>query len=135
MFDMKKDKVGRIITNNVRLEPHEYETVIFLANLGKTIELIPPSNTPHNSRADFAMDNLVWESKSPTGNSTRMTIDRILHKAVKQSENIVIDLRRTKIPDTQSIRYIKERFIRSRRIRRLLVVTRAEELLDFRKRS
>ena len=129
----KPHRKGKIIPNGVKLEPHEYETILFFTELGKDVELIPPSLTPGVHNADFFMDKLIWEAKCPTGNSTRMTIDRILHKAARQSENIVIDLRRTKLVDEQSIKQIEKRFELSRRIRRLLVITKQEELIDLRK--
>jgi len=126
-------KNGKIIPNGVSLEKHEMNTIIFFTNRSKNIELIPPSNTPHTRRPDFIMDNLEWEMKSPTGNSTRMTIDRILHKAAQQSKNIVIDLRRTKLSDQHSLLCIEKNFKLSRRIRRILVITKQEELIDLRK--
>lgn len=126
-------KTGKIIPNGVKLEAHGYNTVLFFTTLGKDVELISPSRTPNTRNADFLMDGLTWESKCPTGNSTRMTIDRILHKAAKQSENIVIDLRRTKLSDKQSLLCIEKRFKLSRRIRRILVITKQEKLIDFKK--
>ena len=122
---------GKLTRNGVKLQPHEEATVEFLLNLGKNIELIPPSNTPHNKNGDIFMDSLIWEVKSPVGDSTRMTIDRILHKAARQSENIIIDLRRTKLLDQQALSYIEKRFNLSRRIRRILVITKQERLIDF----
>lgn len=126
-------KIGKIVPHGVSLEKHENDTVVFFTNLGKTVELIPPSNTPCNRRPDFVMDGLEWEMKSPTGSSSRMTVERILHKAAKQSENIVIDLRRVRLSDEQSLRCLEKQFKLSRRIRRLLVITKQEEVVDFRK--
>lgn len=126
-------KTGKIIPNGVRLEMHEYNTVLFFTTLGKNVELIPPSSTPNARNADFFMDGLVWEAKSPTGNSSRMTIERVLHKAARQSENVVIDLRRTKLPDRQSLACLEKQFGLSRRIRRLIVITKQEKMVDFRK--
>lgn len=126
-------KTGKIMPNGARLEAHEYATVLFFTELGKDVELIPPSNTPNTRNADFFMDGVVWESKCPTGNSTRMTIDRILHKAARQSENIVIDLRRTRLSDGESVACIEKRFRLSRRIRRILVITKQGRIVDFRK--
>lgn len=126
-------KTGKIIPNGVKLEAHEYNTVLFFTTLGKDVELISPSCTPNVRNADFFMDGLVWESKCPAGDNTRMTIDRILHKAARQSENIVIDLRRTRLPDQQSLLCIEKRLKLSRRIRRILVITKQERLVDFRK--
>ena len=126
-------KTGKIIPNGVRLEAHEYATVLFFTMLGKDVELIPPSFTPNTHNADFYMDGLIWEAKSPVGNSSRMTIERILHKAAKQSENIVIDLRRTRLSDVQSVACLEKQFKLSLSIKRLLIITKQEKLIDLRK--
>lgn len=126
-------KTGKIIPHGVKLEAHEYNTILFFTTLGKTVELIPPSSTPNVHNADFFMDGLVWESKSPTGDSSRMTIERILHKAARQSENVIIDLRRTRLSDEHSLACLEKQFKKSRRVKRLLVITKQQVLIDFKK--
>ena len=84
---------GKLITNGVKLQPHEEITVEFLIRLGKDIELIPPSNTPHNKRGDLLMDGLIWETKSPV-HSNRRAVERVFYAATLQAENLIFDLRR-----------------------------------------
>ena len=125
-------KIGRITPNGVSLEKHENETVVYFTNLGYDIELIPPSNTPKAKTPDFMMDGKAWEMKSPQGKS-RVTVEHAFKRAAKQSENIIIDLRRTKIPTNQVKASLEKLFKASRRIRNLKVITREQELLDFKK--
>ena len=125
-------KIGRITPNGVSLEKHENETVVYFTNLGYDIELIPPSNTPKAKKPDFMMDGKAWEMKSPQGKS-RVTVEHAFKRAAKQSENIIIDLRRTKIPTNQVKASLEKLFKASRRIRNLKVITREQELLDFKK--
>ena len=94
-------KIGKIIPNGVSLEKHESDTAVFFTNLGFNVELIPPSNTPKSKSPDFIMNGKAWEMKSPQGKS-RVTVEHAFKRAAKQSENIIIDLRRTKIPSNQS---------------------------------
>ena len=125
-------KIGKITPNGVSLEKHENETVVYFTNLGYNIELIPPSNTPKAKTPDFMMDGKAWEMKSPQGKS-RVTVEHAFKRAAKQSENIIIDLRRTKIPTDQVKTSLEKLFKVSRRIRNLKVITREQELLDFKK--
>ena len=124
-------KRGNIVKNNVRLEDHEQATVEFLLRLGHNIELIPPSSTPGAKTPDFLMDGVAWEAKSPTGKSIRMTIDRILHRAARQSQNIVLDLRRMKNMDEEILPHVEQRFYMSRRIRKSKVITTSKRVLDY----
>ncbi len=125
-------KIGKITPNGVSLEKHENDTVVFFTNLGYNIELIPPSNTPKAKTPDFMMDGKAWEMKSPQGKS-RVTVEHAFKRAAKQSENIIIDLRRTKIPTDQAKTALEKLFGSSRRVRNLKVITREQQLLDFKK--
>ena len=102
-------RTGKIIPNGVRLETHEYDTILFFTNLGKNIELIPPSNTPGNRRADFLMN-------------------------LKQSCNVVIDLRLTKSSQELSLAtHLSNCFSSSKKAKRMLIITKQEKLLDYKK--
>ena len=125
-------KIGKITPNGVSLEKHENDTVVFFTNLGYNIELLPPSNTPKAKTPDFMMDGKAWEMKSPQGKS-RVTVEHAFKRAAKQSENIIIDLRRTKIPTDQAKTALEKLFGSSRRVRNLKVITREQQLLDFKK--
>lgn len=100
----------------------------------KVISLIVPSYTPHNRNPDFMMDGVLWEMKSPQGKNLR-TVEHAFKNAAKQSENIVIDLRRTKLATSSAVKLLEKRFNLSRHVKRLLVITREENVVDFRKKS
>ena len=125
-------KIGKITPNGVSLEKHENDTVVFFTNLGLNIELIPPSNTPKAKTPDFMMCGKAWEMKSPQGKS-RVTIEHAFKRAAKQSENIVIDLRRTKISTNESRSSLDKLFKASRRVKNLKIITREQDLLDLKK--
>ncbi len=120
--------VGKIMPNGVLLEKHEYETVLFFTDLGCNVELIPKSNnTP-----DIRMNGLLWEMKAPKGEG-RFLIPNTIQRAVKQSKNIVIDLRRTKRHQSKCLREIEHEFHKSTSVRRILVITKSKKLIEFRK--
>lgn len=123
-------KKGKIIPNGVSLERHENDTAVFFTNLGHDVELIPPVLTPNSKSPDFMMDGLAWEMKSPLG-SSKNTIERLFRKAAKQSENIIMDLRRTKFEDAKSLEICEKLFHASKRIKRMKVITRSCKLKDY----
>ena len=130
---MEKNVKGKLITNDVTLQPHELATVEFLVGrYGKMISLIVPSYTPHNRNPDFMMDGVLWEMKSPQGRESR-TLERAFKNAAKQSKNIVIDLRRMTLDTRSALRLLGKRFNLSRHVKRLRIITKEEKVVDFRK--
>lgn len=125
-------KKGKIIPNGVSLEKHEYDTIVFLTTLGYDVELIPPSNSPKSKTPDFTMAGVPWEAKSPHGKS-KTSLEHIVKKAAKQSENIIIDLAHSKMSESIAIKELKKYFLQISTCRRLKIITKARQVLDFKK--
>ncbi len=123
-------KKGKITPNGVSLEKHEYDTILFLTNLGHDIELIPRSTTCGVQTPDIIMNGIGWEIKSPKGKG-KWLIKNTIQNASHQSENIIIDLRRIKINQTKCLSAIERQFKFSKRIKKILVITKDRKLLDF----
>ena len=81
-------------------------------------------------RPDIIMDGIEWEIKSPTGNGRR-TIMRNMKKAAKQSHNIILDLRRTSIPERICVSEKEKRYNERPNIRRVLIIKKNGKLLSF----
>ena len=133
MKNQKLGKIGKIIPNGVSLEKHEYNTILFFTTLGYNIELIPKSNINGIHTPDIKMSGIKWEIKSPKGEGKSL-MKNTIQKALKQSNNIIIDLRRTKRHQTKCLRELERQFNKSNKIKRMKVITKNEELLDFNKR-
>lgn len=129
---MRPKRKGKITPNGVVLETHENATVVYFTELGFDIDLIVPSRTPGQKSADFMMSGMAWEMKCPMGRSLT-TIDHMLQKAVKQSENVVVDLRNSKIDEKKALSVIDKRYKQMRNCRRLRIITKSGELLEFNK--
>ncbi len=123
---------GIITPNGVSLEKHEYETVLFFTNLGYDIELIPKSNKQGERTPDLHMDNNLWEMKAPKGEG-KYLISNTIQRAVKQSPNIILDLRKTKRHQAKCLAKIQKEFKKSRSIKRLKIITKSRKLLEFNK--
>ncbi|MBR3323711.1 hypothetical protein IKG16_02390 [Candidatus Saccharibacteria bacterium] len=127
-------KRGIIIPNGVSLQKHENDTVIFLTELGHDIELIRKSNIKDIHTPDFWIDGkLKWEAKSPTG-SGKYIFQNTIQQAVLQSENIVIDIRRMKLPQDKCIREFVKEFTLSKGAKRLKIIAKKRKsTLDYEK--
>ena len=55
------------------------------------------ANTP-----DIKMDGLKWELKAPLGGGNQLT-ENTIQKVLKQSQNVIIDLRHTKLHQTKCL--------------------------------
>ena len=122
---------NNLIDNNVKLRPAEKTAALFLASNGFRIEVIIPSNTPHNKNPDFLINGKIWELKCPTKNR-RETLERCFKKAAKQSENLILDLRNIKGVDKVTLSIITNRFHYSKSIKRLIIILHGK-LLHYKK--
>ena len=75
--------------------------------------------------------NIRWELKSPLGGS-KYTVQNNLRATDGQSENVILDLTRSKLTDTQGISRAKE-FIKNERsrIKRLKILTKQQKIVDI----
>lgn len=132
MLEMKKMmKRGRLIKNDVRLEPQEERTVEFFLERGENIELLVPSYTVGRMNADLLMRGRIWEVKGPVSVNLN-TLEVTFKKAVKQSKYLIFDLRRLR-RDYDVMRRLQRRFSESKRVKEMLIITKAGELLELRK--
>ena len=123
-------KKGKIIPNGVVLKEHENATVVFLTEIGYDVELIPKSNVEGVHTPDVKIGRIKWEMKSPKGEG-KYLIANTIQRAVKQSNNIIIDLRRTKRHQAKCLHEIKKEFVKSNSIKRLKVIMKNNKIVDF----
>lgn len=125
-------KKGKITPNGVVLKIHENATAVFLTEQGFDVELIPASNIEGVHTPDIKMDGLKWEMKAPLGEGNQL-IENTIQRALKQSQNIIIDLRHTKRHQTKCLRELEKQFLSKKGIKRLKVITKSGKTLDFEK--
>ena len=125
-------KQGKITPNGVSLQKHESDTIVFFTEHGFDIELIPESHIPGQHSADLIMTGMIWETKAPR-KSNYSTIEHAFRNALRQSKNVIFDLRRIKCTDQRALVGLKKLFILSKRVKRLKVITKQGELLEFQK--
>lgn len=114
-------------------EPHEIQTALFLRKLGKEVKFLAPANQPGIKTPDILMGDLKWEIKSPVSNGSR-AIEHAFRVAIKQSENILFDLRRSKGHDKTNLSKLKYTYklVRGKKVKNLLVITKENsKLIDI----
>jgi Contact-dependent growth inhibition CdiA C-terminal domain len=136
IYGMINKRVGLIvIPPGVFVNVHEKLVVDFLATkFGYDVAFLVPDRRKGAKTPDIKMNDIFWEIKSPTGKSSR-TIENNLRSALLQSPNIILDLRRIdgRIPTKKLLDEIEHRFNDARAIKRIIVITRQETAVDFKR--
>jgi hypothetical protein len=128
-----KQKQGKIIIPpGVFPERHEMETANVFIKTGKNVEFIKPNRTKGAKTSDVIIDNEEWEIKSPKSNG-KYTIDHAFRAAIRQSPNIIFDLRRSKMPEDKCLSKLKNEFDKERTAKQLIVVTKSQKTIAFSK--
>jgi len=129
---MRKNKIGKIDISELNTPPekHEYETAKYFANRGFDVKFIKPSNIKGTNTPDFIMAGKMWETKSPTGSGER-TYEDNLKKAIKQSRNVIFDLRRLKETDEQRCLKVLNKYRKLDGLKKLLIIKRDGRLLTM----
>jgi Contact-dependent growth inhibition CdiA C-terminal domain len=125
-------KKGKITPNGVVLHTHENATAVFLTEQGFDVELIPPVQRKGARTPDIKMLGLDWEMKSPRSNG-KYTIEHSFRSALKQSPNIIFDIRGSKMPQQKCITEIDRRFRDFKKVDRVMIITKQHKLLDLNK--
>ena len=112
-----------------QLRFHEVNAILLLLDYFNTdITCINPGagKTP-----DLRIKGIEWELKSPQGDGVK-TIENILKKAAKQSENIILDFSRIKMNGIQALSRTRY-YLRNNkhRIKKLIVITKSHKIIDF----
>lgn len=128
----KQKVIGTIDLNGTKPLVHEYAAYLVLAQAGKNIRVLPVQSRYKVSSPDFIMDGLVWELKCPQGKGKYLIRDT-LRQALRQSENVVVDLRRAKLSQEKCLNQLRKYFQLEKRLKRLLVITKEKEVIDISK--
>ena len=123
---------GNLRQNGVHLMEHEWKTVKYFLDRGEDIELLPKSEIKDYHQGDFVMGGVAWEAKAPVGKG-KHTVQNKIQEAVRQSGNVIIDLRRSKMGEDRAVKAYEREFKNNKGLRRMKIIKKDGELLDFRK--
>ncbi len=126
------NKEGHISKNGVSLEPHEDRTITFLANLGLDIECLKKNHTPKTHSADIVILGTIWEMKAPES-INKATLKKRMHKASKQAEKVIFDLRNIKANYELAEKTVLELFYGNHALRRMILIKNTGVAIDIKK--
>lgn len=96
----------------------------------ESVKFLKPNRAKSARTPDILIDGVPWEIKSPKSNGSR-TMEHAVRSASKQAGNIIIDLRQSQLNTNRAISQIKFHSLKRTNIKRLIVVTKGETLLDI----
>jgi hypothetical protein len=113
-------------------EPHEIEVARILSeHYNCAVNFLKPIDCYKVKTADIVMMGNIWEIKSPTGNSRKNTIKGQFSKAKGKKHHLIIDGRRTKLPDEFVIDRITFELTVHKSVKKLLYVTKEKIVLEI----
>ncbi len=126
-------KKGKIFYNGVKPQAHEVATLEVLAACGFDVELIVPTSTPKAKNPDILMMGTIWEIKAPMTTNAK-TLKKRFHKASKQANRVIFDLRGVKHDYDKTKSIVIKMFEGNPEIRRMIIVPKSgNSILDFSK--
>ena len=113
-------------------EDHEVEAAWILArHFSTVVEYLIPVDGYKTKTNDVEIDGIIWEIKSPTGNS-KTTVGNQFKEASKQrARNIVFDSRRTKLKDSVVLSRVRFEMKRRRSVKRVLFIAKDENVVEI----
>ena len=130
---MSKVKANVIIPTDLvnPIESHEIEAAWILArHYNVIVEFLKPIDGYKVKTADFVMDGIIWELKSPIGKS-KNTIEYTLRRAGKQSRFLVFDGRRAQLSDEFMVQKIHYELSKRRSIKKVIFINKNQEVLEI----
>ena len=116
---------------SVREAPSEHEvlTALRLAEEGMDVLFRIDSREKGVKNPDVEMNQQVWEFKAPTGHG-KNTVDSQMKRAGKQTERLVLDLRRSELDDKKSIRDVRQG-MQGRHLTQVIVIDHAGNIVHI----
>ena len=116
---------------SVREAPSEHEvlTALRLAEEGVDVLFRIDSREKGVKNPDVEMNQQVWEFKAPTGEG-KNTVDSQMKRAGKQTERLVLDLRRCELDDKKSIGDVRQG-MQGRHLTQVIVIDHAGNIVHI----
>lgn len=126
---MQRKEFSVIVPENVFPKPSVREmsaAYILLEYFKSDIKFVPRSN---QKTPDFLINGLHWELKTPIGIG-KYNIQHLLHSAIQQSKNIIVDARFSKMHLSRIISELKRHStLTTKGIKNLIVITKGKKIV------
>ena len=127
----KKKIIDVFIPDGYKPKKVEREAAWVLARHYKTtVRILRPTMGYQEKTPDFVVNEMRYELKTPTSAKVKK-IEWLIRDASKQSENVVLDGRKTKIHEKRLIEICKDRLKHIKKVRKIILITSERKVLDF----
>ena len=128
------DNPGQLITPAGLTNPpkqHEVDAAEILAlHYRTTVEFIRPIDDYKRKSPDIKMLGVEWEIKTPKGKS-KSTIGTQFSRASKQSGNIIIDTRHTKLKYERIETTVKLEMSKRHEVKKVILIRKPKIIVEF----
>ncbi|MGO1319923.1 MAG: hypothetical protein ACTII7_07750 [Galactobacter sp.] len=119
--EYKENFPGEFVPDGLGREPHEVIASQMLVNVGKHVRWRPEVKISGVKNPDIFMDDVIWDIKSPKGGGDN-TVANQFSRAKKQANNLVLDLHRCALDDSEAIDSAERRFYGKKEFQRLIII-------------
>lgn len=124
---MTKKKLARVVVPyGACVTENELSVAKILVKTGYDVRFL---KTQLVKMPDIVFMGREWEIKTPIGKNSR-TIENIMRRALKQSVNIVLDLRYISLAEKKCLREIERQMGLMKRIKNVIVLNRNGKIVD-----
>ena len=120
----RRSKGAILIPKESKVHGHELKVAAILVTTGDDVQFLRPRATP---TPDILFQGVEWEIKSPMGSSSR-TIENNLRLALKQSNNVILDLQRIRLSEKKCLSEVNKKAKKLNAFRRLWVIDKSGKL-------
>jgi len=127
----KKKTIDVLVPDGYKPRKVEKEAAWILARHYRTVvRILRPTMKYLEKTPDFLINDAVYELKTPTSNKVEK-IEWLIRQATKQSENVVLDGRKTKIHEKRLIEICKDRLKHIKKAKKIVLIVNDKKVLDF----
>ena len=112
---------GYIDYNGVKPNNNEQKSLEVLVRFGCRVSLIPRSRIDGVKTPDMMIGIESWELKCPIGGS-KYTIANNIQDALRQSRNVILDIRNMKRPQNKARHEAINEFNKNKTIKKLIII-------------
>jgi hypothetical protein len=129
---MKKEKADIFIPPNLDNPPEDHEidaAWIIARHYNCLVRFLKPIIGYKVRTADFVIQGVLWELKSPVSASRRRCVTGQFDRAAGQSRSIIFDARRTKLEDNFLKAQLQKELQKRHSIQRLVFISKDKEVV------
>jgi superfamily II DNA or RNA helicase len=130
---MAKKRYDVVVPSDYKIKPAELDAAQILArHYMTTVTVLSPSKAYKEKTADFIIKGESYELKSPITKNVG-SIEKMIRSGAKQSNNVVVDMRKSKITEKRMIKLCNDRLENIKKLRKIVLIVNNKKILEYSK--